>query len=98
MRNSTLELGLHALAQVLPIAKTDSIAAMLPVSEFKEDDFLVMLTEKGQIKKTSLSQFANVMSRGIIAIKLKVHPCPAAVVAREAGRYYAAEAVLCVSL
>lgn len=58
--------------QILPIGKGDSIQAMLPVSEFGEEDFLVMLTEQGLIKKTPLSAFAGIRSTGLIGIKLKV--------------------------
>lgn len=59
-------------AQVLPIKKTDSIAAMLPVEKFEDSDFLLMATEKGLIKKTPLSQFQDVRANGLIAMKLKV--------------------------
>jgi DNA gyrase C-terminal domain, beta-propeller len=58
--------------QVLPISKTDSIAAMLPVSQFTDDDFLVMLTETGLIKRTPLSDFETIRSNGLIAIRLRV--------------------------
>ena len=57
--------------QVLPIKKDDVIAAMLPVSDFPKDKFLVLCTEKGVVK-TPLSAFADVRSSGIAAIKLKV--------------------------
>jgi DNA gyrase subunit A len=64
--------ALHLYVQVLPIRKTDSIAAMLPVSKFTDDDFLVMLTENGLIKRTPLSDFETIRSNGLIAIKLRV--------------------------
>ena len=60
------------LMQVLPIKKDDVIAAMLPVSDFLKDQFLVLCTEKGIVKKTPLSAFADVRSSGIAAIKLRV--------------------------
>ena len=60
------------LVQVLPIKKDDVIAAMLPVSDFLKDKFLVLCTEKGVVKKTPLSAFADVRSSGIAAIKLRV--------------------------
>jgi DNA gyrase C-terminal domain, beta-propeller len=64
--------ALRLSPQVLPIRKTDSIAAMLPVSKFTDDDFLVMLTENGLIKRTPLSDFETIRSNGLIAIKLRV--------------------------
>lgn len=45
---------------------------MLPVSKFTDDDFLVMLTENGLIKRTPLSDFETIRSNGLIAIKLRV--------------------------
>ena len=60
------------MVQVLPIKKDDVIAAMLPVSDFLKDKFLVLCTEKGVVKKTPLSAFADVRSSGIAAIKLRV--------------------------
>ena len=60
------------LRQVLPIKKTDSIAAMLPIEKFEEGHYLLMATEKGLIKKTPMSQFKDVRANGLIAMKLKV--------------------------
>ena len=57
--------------QVLPIKKTDKLAAMLPVGEYKEEAYLLMATEKGLIKKTPLSQFQDVRANGLLAMKLK---------------------------
>lgn len=45
---------------------------MLPVTEFTDDDFLVMLTADGLIKKTPLSRFQKMMASGLTAIKLRV--------------------------
>ena len=63
-------------AQVLPIKKTDSIAAMMPVHQFEAKDYLLMATQEGLIKKTPLSQFSDVRSSGILAMKLKVASYP----------------------
>jgi DNA gyrase subunit A len=41
------------------------------VSDFPEDKFLVFCTKRGVIKKTALSAYKNVRSRGIKAIKLE---------------------------
>lgn len=57
---------------MLPISKTANITAMLSVTEFTDDDFLVMLTADGLIKKTPLSRFQKMMSNGLTAIKLRV--------------------------
>jgi DNA gyrase/topoisomerase IV subunit A len=63
-------------AQVVPIKKTDSIAAMMPVQQFEAKDYLLMATQEGLIKKTPLSQFSDVRSNGLLAMKLKVGPLP----------------------
>lgn len=58
----------------MPIKKTDSVAAMMPVHQFEEKDYLLMATQEGLIKKTPLSQFSDVRSNGLAAMKLKVLP------------------------
>ena len=50
--------------------KDENISAFVAVKEFKDDQFLVMATEKGTIKKTVLSAYGNVRKGGINAIKL----------------------------
>lgn len=62
------------MVQVLPIKKTDRVAAMLPVEEYKTGAYLLMATVNGLIKKTPLSQFQDVRANGLIAMKLKVGP------------------------
>jgi len=48
----------------------ETVAAFLPVKEFAEDRYVVMVTRDGVIKKSRLSDFDNPMSRGIIAVSL----------------------------
>ena len=48
----------------------ESVTAFLPVKEFAEDRYVVMVTRDGVIKKCSLAVFDNPMARGIIAISL----------------------------
>jgi DNA gyrase subunit A len=44
---------------------------VVPVSEFTDDDYLIMLTQKGFIKKTAMTAFASVRANGLIAISLE---------------------------
>ena len=44
--------------------------AFLPVKDFVPDQFIVMVTKQGVIKKSELTEFDNPMSRGIIAVTL----------------------------
>ena len=60
-----------AVVQLLPIAADEKITTVLPISEFCEDEYLVMLTAGGYIKKTKLPAFANIRSNGLIAIALE---------------------------
>jgi len=60
-----------AVVQLLPIAADEKITSVLPISEFNEDEYLVMLTAGGYIKKTKLPAFANIRSNGLIAIALE---------------------------
>ena len=50
--------------------KDEKIAAFVSVKEFKEDSYLIMVTEKGTIKKTVLSAYGNVRKGGINAINI----------------------------
>ncbi|KAK9733100.1 hypothetical protein RND81_04G043300 [Saponaria officinalis] len=58
------------LIQILSLSDGERITSIIPVSEFVEDQFLVMLTANGYIKKVSLSYFSSIRSTGIIAIQL----------------------------
>ena len=58
------------IVQMLPINQEEKITSIVPVSEFTDDEYLVMLTRKGYIKKTPLSAFSNIRSNGLIAISL----------------------------
>ena len=59
------------VVQMLPISQAEKVTSMIAVSEFTEDEYLVMLTRKGNIKKTALSAFASIRSNGLIAISLQ---------------------------
>ncbi len=58
------------LLQMLPISQEEKITTVLAVREFTEEDYLIMLTRQGNIKKTSLSAFSNIRTNGLIAISL----------------------------
>ncbi|XP_058226065.1 DNA gyrase subunit A, chloroplastic/mitochondrial [Rhododendron vialii] len=58
------------LVQILSLSEGERITSVIPVSEFSEDQYLLMLTAKGYIKKVSLNFFPSIRSTGIIAIQL----------------------------
>ena len=57
-----------AIANVVQLGPKEKVRAILPVDEFTPDKFVVMLTEKGIIKKTSLDAFSNPRPSGLIAL------------------------------
>jgi DNA gyrase subunit A len=57
------------IINLLNLGTTERVQAVLPVKEFKENEFIVMVTRKGVIKKTSMMEFSNPTKRGIIALK-----------------------------
>ena len=60
----------RAIQNLVEKDKNELITAFIPVKEFTDDKFLVMITENGTIKKTVLSAYSNVRKGGIIAINL----------------------------
>ncbi|MBD1809224.1 DNA gyrase subunit A [Microcoleus sp. FACHB-SPT15] len=59
------------IVQMLPIPRNEKITSIVPVSEFTDHEYLVMLTQKGYIKKTALDAFGNIRANGLIAISLE---------------------------
>lgn len=57
-----------AIANVVQLSNNEKVRAILPVEEFTESKYVVMLTERGVIKKTSLDAFSNPRTAGIIAL------------------------------
>ncbi len=59
-----------SLMNVLPMMPDEKITAALPVDDFEDAEYLVMVTQKGRIKRVAISAFAKVRSSGLIAIGL----------------------------
>jgi DNA gyrase subunit A len=59
-----------AMVNLVSLAPGESVRATLPVKEFVEDKFIVMVTKKGIIKKTALAAYANPRNGGIIAVSI----------------------------
>ena len=57
-----------AIVNLISLPQGQRIAGVVPVRSFQEGHFVVMVTKQGVIKKTELSEFANIRSNGIIAI------------------------------
>ncbi|MEK6579583.1 MAG: DNA gyrase subunit A [Bdellovibrionota bacterium] len=57
-----------AIVNLVALSPGEKIKAILPVREFKETEYITMVTKKGVIKKTALSEFSNVRNTGLIAL------------------------------
>ena len=57
----------QAITNLINMPSDDGIAAVLPVREFAEGQFIVMATKRGVIKKTDLMAYSNPRAGGIIA-------------------------------
>ncbi|MFM7057271.1 MAG: DNA gyrase subunit A [Planctomycetota bacterium] len=60
----------RALANLITLEEGEGIANCFNVRHFPEDQYLVIATRQGIIKKTSLSAYGRPMKGGIIAIRL----------------------------
>lgn len=58
----------QAIVNLVPIDEGDSMATAVATKDFPEDQYLVMATQRGLIKKTQLSEFSSPRSNGIIAL------------------------------
>ena len=61
-----------AIVNVLQLQPGENVQTMLPVRSFEDaaDEYIILSTRNGVIKKTSLTAFANPRKAGIIAINL----------------------------
>ncbi|MDO5140207.1 MAG: DNA gyrase subunit A, partial [Eubacteriales bacterium] len=59
------------IANILMLQKDEKITAAIAIKEYREDAYIIMATKSGMIKKTPLSDFANVRRNGLKAIVLK---------------------------
>ena len=59
------------IVNILPLNENERITAILPVTAYEEDKFVVMATAGGIVKKISLTEFSRPRSSGIIALNLR---------------------------
>jgi len=59
------------IVNLINVSPDTQIQAMVFVREFKEDESLLFCTRNGTVKKTRLSEYGNVRSSGIKAIKIE---------------------------
>ncbi len=59
------------IVNLLPLEEGERINAILPVHEFLPNQYIVMATASGTVKKTALTEFARPRSSGLIAVDLR---------------------------
>ena len=60
-----------AIVNLLPLQPEEKITSMIPIKEYDDDRYLFMATKKGIVKKTKLSEYANIRKNGLAAINLR---------------------------
>jgi DNA gyrase subunit A len=59
-----------AIVNLVNLGPEEKMTAVLPVTDFVQDRFVMFATRRGIVKKTRLDAFSNPMARGIIAISV----------------------------
>ena len=60
-----------AIVNLLPLAKGETISAVIATKEFPSDEYLMFATSHGMVKKTSMDLYDRTRRDGLIAINLK---------------------------
>lgn len=61
----------QAIVNLLQLVEGEKVRTVITVHEFNREDYLLMATARGMIKKTSLYEYANIQKNGLIAINLR---------------------------
>ena len=59
------------IVHLLNLGQDEHVTEIVPVEEFGDASFLIMATRLGEVKKTSVKDFAQVRSSGLIAMNLE---------------------------
>ena len=60
-----------AIINLLQLMPGEKISAVIPIEEYREGEYLFMATKKGLVKKTPITDYANVRKTGLAAITLR---------------------------
>lgn len=58
------------IVNLLPLEPEEKVTSMLRVTEFDSDQYIVMVTKQGIVKRTKLDAYRNIRKNGLIAITL----------------------------
>ena len=60
-----------AIINLIQLQPGEKITAVIPLKEYKDDHYLFMATRNGIVKKTPVTDYANVRKKGLAAINLR---------------------------
>ncbi|MEG0972438.1 MAG: DNA gyrase subunit A [Lachnospiraceae bacterium] len=60
-----------AIINLLQLMPEEKITSVIPIESYKENEFLFMATKNGIVKKTPMTDYANVRKTGLAAINLR---------------------------
>ena len=60
-----------AIINLLQLAPGEKITAVIPIKDYRDGWYLFMATKKGIVKKTAITDYANVRKTGLAAITLR---------------------------
>ncbi len=60
-----------AVVNLFPVAEGERVTAMMAVTDFQPNTYMVMATRMGEVKKTSMDNFTSVRRNGLIAMDLE---------------------------
>ena len=60
-----------AIINMLQLDSDEKITAMIPFKEYEENQYLIMATREGLVKKTSVMEYENIRKSGLIAVNLR---------------------------
>ena len=59
------------IVNLINVSPDTTIAALVPVKKFTDDEYLLFCTSQGTVKKTALSEYSNVRVTGVKGIKIE---------------------------
>ncbi len=59
------------IQNLIKLEKDELVLAIIPVSEYKEDEYLFFATRRGTVKRTSIMEFASIRQNGKKAIEMR---------------------------
>ena len=60
-----------AIINLIQLTPGEKVTAVIPIKKYEEDKYLMMVTKKGIVKKTPITEYANVRKNGLAAINLR---------------------------